>query len=160
STRNDLFSDDIAEELAKLQDSVPPFPGEIAIKIIEETYATPINELFANFNVIPIASASIAQVHEVTLKNGKAAVAKIVRPGIEKIIRQDIDLLHTFARLAERYSSHGRRLHPTELVAEFEYIIFNELDLLREAANASQLKRDFENTNLLYIPEIYWPYAR
>lgn len=157
STRVDLLPTDIAIELAKLQDQVPSFPGELAQAIIENELHSPIQQLFATFDPKPLASASIAQVHAATLFDGKEVVIKVLRPDIEKTIRQDIALLYTFANLAERYWSHGRRLRPKEIVAEFERIILDELDLLREASNAAQLRRNFLNSRLLYIPEIHWP---
>lgn len=160
STRADLLPEDIICELEKLQDQVPPFSGEQAKQYLEQIYNGPLEEIFLEFNLSPLASASVAQVHEVKLLNGEKAVVKILRPNIKKIIRRDINLLITLAKLAERYWSDGSRLRPVEVVTEFERTIFNELDLIREAANASQLKRNFENSNLLYIPEIYWPYAK
>ncbi|NOY62883.1 MAG: ubiquinone biosynthesis regulatory protein kinase UbiB, partial [Gammaproteobacteria bacterium] len=160
STRRDLLDDDFAEELAKLQDRVPPFPGSQARAIIEKTHGCPLHEIFQHFDETPLASASIAQVHAARLMDGKEVVVKVLRPGIEKTIRRDVDLLYTLARLAERYWKESRRLRPVEVVAEYEKTIFDELDLMREAANASQLRRNFQGSELLYIPEIYWPYTR
>lgn len=160
STRRDLLPDDIAIELAKLQDNVPAFPGEIAKAMIEKTYGCPIDQLFAEFEITPLASASIAQVHTAKLHNGCDAIVKILRPGVYKRIQRDVDLLYVLARLAERYWSEGPRLHPVEVVKEFENSLIDELDLLREAANASQLRRNFTHSPLLYVPEIYWEYAR
>lgn len=156
STRVDLLPDDIAIELAKLQDQVPPFPEELAITIIENELHLPIQQLFATFESKPLASASIAQVHAATLFDGKEVIIKVLRPNIEKTIRQDIALLYTLANLAQRYWSHGQRLRPKEIVAEFERTILDELDFLREASNAAQLRRNFLNSPLLYIPEIHW----
>lgn len=160
STRQDLLPDDIAIELAKLQDQVPPFPGEQACKIVELSFGLPINQIFQYFNEQPLASASIAQVHVATLPDGREAVVKIVRPDIEKVIRRDIALLYTIAELAERYWSDGRRLRPLAVVAEYEKTILDELDLAREAASASQLRRNFIAGDQLYVPEIYWDYSR
>lgn len=160
STRRDLLPDDLAEELAKLQDRVPPFPGQQAIKIIEKTYNQSINEIFSEFDETPLASASIAQVHTATLHDGSKVVVKVLRPNIEKIIRRDLGLLYYIAGLAEKYWEDGKRLRPLEVVDEFEKVIFDELDLVREAANATQLHRNFEQSQMLYVPEIYWPYAK
>lgn len=160
STRRDLLPDDLAKELAKLQDRVPPFPGSAARTIIEKAFGKPVEELLEEFDENPLASASIAQVHTARLKNGKRVVVKVLRPNIEKIIRRDVDLLFTIARLAEKYWKDGRRLHPMEVVQEYEKTIFDELDLMREAANASQLRRNFLNSEVLYVPEIYWSLTR
>lgn len=160
STRRDLLPDDIALELAKLQDEVPPYPGEQARITIERAYGKPITEVFAAFDETPLASASVAQVHAAQLKEGDNVVVKVLRPGIEKIIRRDLGLLYTVAELAERYWSEGRRLRPLEVVEEYERTIFDELDLVREAANASQLRRNFQGSEELYVPAIYWPYVR
>ncbi len=159
STRRDLLPDDIAIELTRLQDAVPPFSAEQALARIEQAYGRPANEVFAHFDTTPIASASIAQVHAATLKDGTDVVVKIVRPRIKRVIRRDVDLLYIVAELAERYWPEGRRLRPVEVVAEYEKTIFDELDLVREAANASQLRRNFEGSPLLYIPDVYWEYS-
>ncbi|MEW8029134.1 MAG: ubiquinone biosynthesis regulatory protein kinase UbiB [Candidatus Thiodiazotropha sp.] len=160
STRRDLLPDDLANELAKLQDRVPPFPGDRARAIIEKAYGQPIDELLEAFDEQPLASASIAQVHSAQLKDGKKVVVKVLRPQIEKTIRRDVDLLFTIARLAEKYWKEGRRLRPVEVVQEYEKTIFDELDLMREAANASQLRRNFINSEALYVPEVYWELTR
>ena len=160
STRQDLLPDDIAEELARLQDRVAPFPGEQARKIVELAFQQPIDDIFHRFDEHPLASASIAQVHAATLKSGEDVVVKVLRPGVEKVIGRDVSLLRYIAGLAERYWREGRRLRPREIVAEFEKTLYDELDLLREAANASQLRRNFNDTGLLYVPEVYWPYCR
>jgi ubiquinone biosynthesis protein len=160
STRQDLLPDDIAEELARLQDRVAPFPGEQARKIVELAFQQPIEDIFHRFDEHPLASASIAQVHAATLKSSEDVVVKVLRPGIEKVIGRDVSLLRYIAGLAERYWREGRRLRPREIVAEFEKTLYDELDLLREAANASQLRRNFNDTGLLYVPEVYWPYCR
>ena len=160
STRRDLLPDDIAQELAHLQDDVPPFPGSQARAVIEAALGAPVAEVFKQFDESPLASASIAQVHAAQLKDGTAVVIKVLRPHIRQQITRDVNLLYTIARLAERYWQHGRRLRPREVIAEFEKILYDELDLLREAANASQLRRNFSNTDLLYVPEVYWPWCR
>ncbi len=160
STRRDLLPDDVAQELAKLQDRVPSFPGAEARAIVEKALHNPVDELFEHFEEQPHASASIAQVHLARLRNGQDVVVKVVRPNIYKTIARDIGLLYLVAELAERYWREGRRLRPREVVAEYEKTIVDELDLLREAANASQLRRNFQNSDLLYVPEVYWPYCR
>jgi ubiquinone biosynthesis protein len=157
STRRDLLPDDIADELAKLQDRVPPFPGSEARITVEKAFGKPVAELFASFDENALASASIAQVHAAVLKDGREVVVKVLRPGIEKTIRHDIGLLKLVADLAERYWKESRRLRPREVVAEAEQVFIDELDLLREAANASQLRRAFEEGELLYVPEVHWP---
>jgi len=160
STRQDLLPDDIALELARLQDDVPPFPGSQARAAIEAAQGAPIEEIFNQFDETPLASASIAQVHTAQLKDGTDVVIKVLRPNIREYITRDVNLLHTIASLAERYWQHGKRLHPCEVITEFEKILYDELDLLREAANASQLRRNFSDTDVLYVPEVYWPYCR
>ena len=160
STRRDLLPDDIAIELAHLQDRVPSFPGEQARQLVEKAYKKPLSEAFAHFEAEPLASASIAQVHAAQLLDGEDVVVKIVRPGIESTIRGDLELMYTVAELAERYSKEARRLRPLEVVAEYEKTIIDELDLMREAASASQLRRNFEGSSLLYVPEVHWPLTR
>ena len=160
STRRDLLPDDIAVELAKLRDQVPPFPGSQAQAIIEKALGKPVGELFAEFDSTPLASASIAQVHAATLYSGREVVVKVVRPGIERTIQRDIDLLFTIARLARKYSREARRLRPVEVVEEYDKTIHDELDLMREAANAAQLRRNFADGRLLYVPEVFWDYTR
>jgi ubiquinone biosynthesis protein len=160
STRQDLLPDDIASELAKLQDRVAPFPGEQARMIVEHVFQQPISVIFRSFDEQPLASASVAQVHAATLNSGEDVVVKVLRPGIENVIRRDVSLLRYIAGLAERYWSEGRRLRPREVVAEFEKTLYDELDLLREAANASQLRRNFADSDLLCVPDVYWPYCR
>jgi len=159
STRPDLLPADIATELAKLQDDVPPFEEAEAIAIIEQSLGAGIEDLFAEFNATPMASASVAQVHTAQLKTGEQVVVKVLRPGIEPIIRQDMALLFTLARLVQRYSTDGRRLRPMEVVADYQVTILDELDLQREAANTSQLRRNFADSNLLYVPEVYWKFT-
>ena len=160
STRRDLLPDDISDELARLQDDVPPFPSEEAIAIIEKSLGAPIGEVFAGFDRQPLASASVAQVHSARLHSGEEVVAKVIRPGIEKVIRKDIRLMYLCARFIRLLSSEARRLKPVEVVADYESTIFDELDLLREAANYSQLRRNFLASPLLYVPQVYWDYCR
>lgn len=160
STRRDLLPDDLAIELAKLQDRVPPFPGAQAQAMIEKAWGRPVGEVLDAFDPVPLASASIAQVHTGRLKDGTEVVVKVLRPGIEKTIRQDIGLLYTIARLADRYWKDGRRLRPIEVVQEYEKTIVDELDLQREAANASQLRRNWIHSQILYVPEVYWDWTR
>lgn len=159
STRRDMLPDDLANELANLQDNVPPFSGKEARAIIEKSLEMPTSELFQQFDETPLASASIAQVHTATLHNGQEAVVKVVRPGIEKTIRHDIDLMLLIAKMVHRFSDIGKRLRPIEVVQDYEKVIFDELDLGREAANASQLRRNFEDSSDLYVPEVYWDYC-
>lgn len=159
STRRDLLPDDIADELEKLQDAVPPFPGVKAKQILEMEYKKPVEEVFAKFDLIPFASASIAQVHAATLKDGKNVVIKILRPNIEKVIARDISLLASVASLTSKFLPHGNKLKLREVVGELEQSIIYELDLLHEGANASQLRRNFINSDLLYIPEVFWSYS-
>ena len=160
STRRDLVPPDIADELAQLQDRVPPFPGSEAQAIVEQALGRPVAELFASFEAEPLASASIAQVHAAALPDGREVVVKVVRPGIRRQIRRDIDLLLVIAGLAEKYWESGARVKPTEFVREFEMFIFDELDMNREAANASALRHNFAGSKELYVPEIYWPYCK
>lgn len=160
STRRDLLPEDVAEELVKLQDRVPPFPGEEARIIIEKALGKPVLEIFREFDENPLASASIAQVHTARLHTGEDVVVKVLRPGVEKRIRSDIGLLYELAKLARRFLPDARRLRPVEVVAEFEKTIIDELDLVREAANASEIRRNFEKSEMLYIPKIYWDYTR
>jgi ubiquinone biosynthesis protein len=160
STRRDLLPVDIANELAKLQDRVPPFPGNLAREAIEKAHGRPVTETFSAFDETPLAAASIAQVHAANLRDGTEVVVKVLRPGMHEVIRRDLEVLYALAGLAERYWSESRRLRPLEVVAEYEKTILDELDLMREAANASQLKRNFAGSDLLYVPEIYWDYCR
>lgn len=160
STRRDLLPDEIAMELTKLQDQVPPFPDDKSRAIIEKAYGKPIDALFAEFEPTPFASASIAQVHGATLHNGDKVVVKVLRPNILPVIQRDIGLLYFIAQNIQRHWEPGKRLRPVEIVAEFEKTILDELDLMREAANASQLRRNFSDSELIYVPEIYWEYTR
>lgn len=160
STRRDLLPDEIALELTKLQDQVPPFADAQSRAIIEKAYGKTVAELFAAFEPTPFASASIAQVHGATLHNGKEVVVKVLRPNLQPIIQRDISLLYFFAANIQRHWEPGKRLRPMEIVAEFEKTLLDELDLMREAANASQLRRNFKDSNLIYVPEVYWEYTR
>ena len=160
STRRDLLSEDIANELAKLQDQVPPFDGEVAKQIIEKSLKQPIQQAFSEFSIEPLASASIAQVHAAKLHEGADVVVKVLRPGVKKQVRKDLELMHALASIAHRYWEDGRRLRPKEVIQEYEQIIMDELDLMREAANASQLRRNFENSSDLYVPEVYFNLCR
>lgn len=160
STRRDLLPDDVAEEFAKLQDHVPPFPGSQALRIVERAYGQPLDTLFESFDETPLASASIAQVHVARLLDGREVILKVVRPNIRRVIERDVSLMRALAESAERYSSHARKLKPTRVVAEIEKTILDELDMLREAANASQLRRNFANSPVMYVPEIFWKYTR
>ncbi|HEY2567305.1 MAG TPA: ubiquinone biosynthesis regulatory protein kinase UbiB [Candidatus Aquirickettsiella sp.] len=160
STRRDFIPIDIADELAKLQDRVPPFPGEEAKSIVETCIRKSISEAFSQFDINPLASASIAQVHTAKLlTTGQEVVVKVLRPGIYKKINRDIDLLYALADLALHYWRSAKQLRPREIVAEFEACLKDELDLLREGANASQLRRNFSDSDLLYIPEVFWSYT-
>ncbi|MBZ0104453.1 MAG: ubiquinone biosynthesis regulatory protein kinase UbiB [Sulfuricella denitrificans] len=159
STRRDLVPLDIADELAKLQDRVPPFPTAQALEVLRKVYGRPANEVFSEFDEVPIASASVAQVHLAVLKNGRRAAVKILRPGIAPLIDKDIDLLYVGGSLIETLWADGKRLKPREVVAEFEKHLHDELDLMREAASASQLRRNFEGSDLLVVPEVFWDYC-
>ncbi|MDX1443205.1 MAG: ubiquinone biosynthesis regulatory protein kinase UbiB [Gammaproteobacteria bacterium] len=160
STRRDLLPHDIAKELAHLQDRVPPYPGVEARGRIEKSLGAKIEDVFSEFEETPLASASIAQVHAATMHDGRKVIVKVLRPGIEKVIRRDIELLYFIAKLARRYWADGRRLRPVEVVAEYEKTILDELDLMREGANASELRRNFDGSELLYVPEVYWDWTR
>jgi ubiquinone biosynthesis protein len=160
STRPDLLTPEVAAELAKLQDQVPAFAGDLAADALAAAFGQPASAVFAEFERIPLAAASIAQVHAARLHSGQAVVVKVLRPNVAGLIRRDIDVLYAIAALAEDYWPDARRLHPTEVVREFERTLANELDLMREAANAAQLKRNFEGSDLLYVPEVYWDYCR
>jgi ubiquinone biosynthesis protein len=159
STRRDLLPLDIADELAKLQDQVPPFPFRLAAAEIESSLGKPLNDLFAKFDERPIASASVAQVHVAFLKDGAEVAVKVLRPGVEQAIAKDVKLLETGAWLVECLWSEGRRLKPREVVAEFAHHLDDELDLVREAANASLLRRNFLHSPLLAVPAVHWDYC-
>lgn len=160
STRQDLLPEDIGTELAKLQDQVPPFSGELALQAIHNAYGRPADEVFAEFNPEALAAASIAQVHVAKLPSGLEVIVKILRPNMQQEIERDIEVLYLIAGLAQRYWADGHRLHPIEIVGEYEKTILNELDLMREAANAAQLRRNFNGSPLIYVPEVYWDYCR
>ncbi len=160
STRRDLLPPDIADELAKLQDAVPPFPADQAKAIVEGAYGETAEEVFERFDDEPLAAASIAQVHSAKLKAGTEVIVKVLRPGVEEQIERDLAVLRMVAGLADRYWVHGKRLRPLEVVDEYEHTILDELDLMREAANTAQLKRNFQGSDMLYVPEIYWDYCR
>jgi len=159
STRRDLIPTDIANELAKLQDQVPPFSSELAIAELETTYKKKLADVFCSFDEIPIASASVAQVHFAVLPDGREVAVKILRPGILHVIEHDLALLEVCANLIEWLWTDGKRLKPKLVVAEFEKYLHDELDLMREAACASQLKRNFATSNLLLVPEMYWDWC-
>ncbi len=156
STRRDMLDEEIANELAKLQDNVPPFSTQLARKIIQTELERPINEIFKTFEDKPLASASIAQVHAAVLHSGESVVVKVVRPEIEDTIRHDIELMYLMAKVLQYSGNTGKRLRPVEVVEEYEKTIIDELDLLREAANAGQLRRNFKDSKDLYIPEVFW----
>ena len=160
STRRDLLPREVADELAKLQDKVPPFPAEIAVAILNEAYGEPVDDVFERFDIEPFAAASIAQVHTAQLPNGAEVIVKLLRPGVQDLIERDLEVLRMLAGLADRYWEHGKRLRPLELVDEYESTIIDELDLMREAANTAQLKRNFAGSDMLYVPDIYWDYCR
>ena len=160
STRRDVLSEEIADELAKLQDHVPPFSGNTAKKIIEKAFGKKLSEIFPEFNEEPIASASIAQVHLAELDDGREVIVKVVRPDLKKTISQDIGLMYFLADFAERYLAVGKLMKPSAIVAEFEKTILDELDMLREAANASPLKRNLDSSDLVHIPEVFWEFVR
>lgn len=159
STRPDLLPPEIVAELSMLQDRVPPFAGEEARAIIEKALGEPIENVYAQFGDDALASASVAQVHAATLHSGEDVVVKVLRPGVEEAVEKDIALMYMLARLAAR-TRDGRRLRPVEVVREFENTMANELDLLFEAANASQLRVNFKDSPLLYVPQVYWNYCR
>ncbi len=156
STRRDLIPIDVADELARLQDRVPPFPAAQARALVERAFGRRIEEVFASFEAEPVASASIAQVHFAVLKDGREVAVKVLRPGMLEVIDQDLNLLHLLARWVERLSADGRRLKPREVVAEFDGYLHDELDLVREAANAAQLRRNMDGLNLVLVPEMVW----
>lgn len=160
STRGDLLPLEIATELSKLQDQVPPFESELALNILEKAFGAPVKDVFAEFGQQPLAAASVAQVHTARLESGEEVIVKILRPQVRELIERDLEVLYTIARLVDRYSLDGRRLRPVEVVAEFDKTLHRELDLMREAANAAQLKRNFHGSDQLYVPEVYWDYCR
>ena len=163
STRRDLLPNDIADELAKLQDQVPPFPSEVAVASIERAFGRPVDQIFSRFDRVPVASASIAQVHFASLRNSsgqeREVAVKVLRPGMLKVIDKDLELMRTMAVWLDRLSADGKRLKPREVVAEFDKYLHDELDLVREASNATQLRRNMEGLNLVLIPEMVWDYC-
>ena len=159
STRRDLLPVDVANELAKLQDRVPPFPGEQAIKLVEKAFGKSLDQIFSQFDPVPIASASIAQVHFATLLSGREVAVKVLRPNMLDVIEHDLALMHTLAGWIERISADGKRLKPREVVSEFDTYLHDELDLVREAANAAQLRRNMQGLDLVLIPEMVWDYC-
>ena len=163
STRRDLLPSDIADELAKLQDQVPPFPSDVAVASIERALGRPVDQIFSRFDRVPVASASIAQVHFASLRNSsgqeREVAVKVLRPGMLSVINKDVDLMRTMAVWLERLSHDGKRLKPREVVAEFDKYLHDELDLVREASNATQLRRNMEGLNLVLIPEMIWEYC-
>jgi len=160
STRKDILPDDIADELVKLQDKVPPFSDQLAREVIEHQLGASIEDTFAEFSSAPLASASIAQVHAAVLKTGEHVIVKVLRPDVEKWIHSDIGLLYELANFAEKFWDDAKRLHATEIVAEFEKTLLNELDLVMEAGNCSKLRGNFKDSDALYVPEIHWEYTR
>lgn len=159
STRRDLFPTDIADELARLQDRVPPFPSEVAVAIIEKAFGRPLDRIFATFEQVPVASASIAQVHFATLPDGRDVAVKVLRPNLLPAIEKDLALMRMMAGWVEKASGDGKRLKPKEVVAEFDKYLHEELDLLREAANSAQLRRNMHGLQLVMIPEMYWDFC-
>ena len=160
STRQDLLPVDIGQELTKLQDEVPPFPAEQALAEVERSFSTPAETLFASFDREALAAASIAQVHAARLHSGEDVVVKILRPKVRQLIQQDLEVMYTLARLAQRWWPEARRLRPVQVVNEYEKTILNELDLLREAGNAAQLRRNWNGSPLIYVPKVYFDYCR
>ncbi len=160
STRRDLLPPDIADELARLQDRVPPFDGATAAAMIEQSLGSGLDQIFGSFDSVPLAAASIAQVHAATLKDGREVVVKVLRPGMREVIDLDLEVLAALAELAEKYWIEARPVRPVEVVREYQKTILDELDLMREAGNAAQLKRNFAGSSLLYVPEVYWDHCR
>jgi ubiquinone biosynthesis protein len=159
STRKDLLGDNVANELSKLQDHVKPFPKEISMRIIEEELGLKINEVFSSFTPEPLASASIAQVHEAKLKNGKDVIIKVVRPNIKNEIERDLLLMKRIAAYLTSLSDEFQRMHLIELVNDYEMLVYDETDLIKESSNAKKIKENFKDSKLIYIPEIYWDYV-
>ena len=160
STRRDLLPADLAEELAKLQDRVPPFPVDEARQRIEAALGAPVGELFAEFETEPLGAASLAQVHGAVLKTGEAVVVKVLRPGMRERIVKDLELMYAVAGIFAAGSDDGRRLRPVEVVAEYEKTVLDELDLMREAGNAAQLRRQFLGSPIIHVPAVYWDLCR
>ena len=160
STRRDLLPPDIADELVKLQDRVPPFDGNTARELIESALGRPVGEIFRSFDATPLAAASIAQVHAAVLPDGREVIVKVLRPGMRELIQRDLEVLHALAAIAVRHSREAARLRPVDVVREYEKTILDELDLMREAANAAQLRRNFEGNRQLHVPEVHWDLCR
>ncbi|MBV1906530.1 MAG: ubiquinone biosynthesis regulatory protein kinase UbiB [Pseudomonadales bacterium] len=160
STRRDLLPDDYADELALLQDKVPPFPSDQAIQLIESSLGQTLDAVFAQFTDKALASASVAQVYSAQLKDGTDVVIKVIRPGIEKVIQQDLKLMLFLARLAEKYSVDARRLQLVQVIIDYEFTIMNELNLKLEGTNTTRLRRNFADSDTLYVPRVYWEYTR
>jgi len=160
STRRDLLPPDIADELVKLQDRVPPFDGDTARQLIEQALGQPVATALRHFDTTPLAAASIAQVHAAQLPDGREVIVKVLRPDMRAIIERDIEVMYELARLADRYSAEARRLRPVEVIREYENTILDELDLMREAANAATLKRNFAGDARLHVPAVYWELCR
>ena len=160
STRQDLLAPDIGRELSKLQDEVPPFPTEQALAEVERSFGAPAETVFAAFDREPLAAASIAQVHAARLHSGEDVVVKVLRPRVREMIEQDLEVMFAVAELAYRWWPEARRLRPREVVAEYEKTILNELDMLREAANATQLRRNWPDSPIIYVPRVYFDYCR
>ena len=160
STRRDLLPDDVADELKKLQDQVPPFASDVAVKEIESALGMSVDGLFKTFERGPMASASMAQVHAAQLNTGEQVVVKVIRPGIRKVLKKDVKLLYTLAYSLNYWVPEARRLHPVAIVKDYESTLFDELDLQKEAANTSQLRRNFEGSPALYVPQVYWEMTR
>ncbi len=159
STRPDLLPADLITELSKLQDQVPPFSGSLVLRILQQAYGKPAQTVFQDFSIEPLASASVAQVHAATLLTGEDVIVKIIRPDIKDVIEYDIYLLYFLAKQLLKRWPDAERLKPVEVVREFEKTIFDELDMMREAGNASQLRRNFINSPIMYVPKIYWDYC-
>ena len=159
STRKDLLSEDIAKELSKLQDHVKPFPSEISKNIIQNQLGKNIEQIFESFNPHPIASASIAQVHEAKLKDGKDVIVKVVRPNVKQEIKKDIKLMKKIAKYLTSLSDEFKRMHLVEVVNDYELLVYDETDLIKESSNAKKIKKNFKDSKLVYIPEIYWEYV-
>ncbi|PCH58934.1 MAG: ubiquinone biosynthesis regulatory protein kinase UbiB [SAR86 cluster bacterium] len=160
STRRDFLDTDLADELSGLQDDVPPFTTSGIVEIVEQSLGLSVDEVFDDLSIAPLASASVAQVHSAKLKNGDEVVVKVIRPGIEKTINADLKLLKWIAKVVESRLSFGKRLRSVEVVNDYEQVILDELNLLSEAANTTQLKHNFQDSNILYVPKIYWDFCR
>lgn len=159
STRRDFLDAELADELQSLQDNVPPFQSPTVQEVITRSLGLQVEDIFLELDSTPFASASVAQVHKATLKSGEEVVVKILRPGIEQVVRADIKMLKWVARQVESKTAVGKRLHLLEVVSDYEQVILDELDLRAEGANGSQLKRNFENSPVLYVPKVYWDYT-